>query len=42
MVKTLDCGIVLREFKIQSRYYVHFRKNTPGKCMTQIILPNII
>ena len=31
MVKALDCGIVVREFKSQSRYYVHFRTNIPGK-----------
>ena len=31
MVKAMDCGIVVREFVLQSRYYVHFRKNTPGK-----------
>ena len=27
MVKTLDSGIVVREFKLQSRYYVHFWAN---------------
>ena len=26
MVKALDCGIVVREFELQSRYYVHFRE----------------
>ena len=31
MVKAMDCGIVVREFVLQSRYYVHFRANTPGK-----------
>ena len=25
MVKAMDCGIVVREFVLQSRYYVHFR-----------------
>ena len=29
MVKTMDCGIVVSEFEFQSRYYVHFRTNTP-------------
>ena len=29
MVKALDCGIVVREFVLQSRYYVHFLANTP-------------
>ena len=31
MVKALECGIVVREFVLQSRYYVHFRANTLGK-----------
>ena len=34
MVKAMDCGIVVREFVLQSRYYVHFRANTLGKGMT--------
>ena len=25
MVKAMDCGIVVREFVLQSRYYIHFR-----------------
>ena len=28
IVKAMDCGIVVREFVLQSRYYVHFRVNT--------------
>ena len=39
MVKALDCGIVVREFVLQSRYYVHFRANTLGKGMSPLILP---
>ena len=39
MVKAMDCGIVGREFVLQSRYYVHFRANTLGKGMTPLILP---
>ena len=39
MVKSLDCGIVVREFVLQSRYYVHFRANTLGKGMNPLILP---
>ena len=39
MVKALDCGIVVREFILQSRYYVHFRANTLGKGMNPLILP---
>ena len=39
MVKAMDCGIVVREFVLQSRYYVHFRANTLGKDMNPLILP---
>ena len=39
MVKAMDCGIVVREFVIQSHYYVHFRANTLGKGMNPLILP---
>ena len=28
MVKAMDCGIVVSEFVLQSRYYDHFRANT--------------
>ena len=37
--KAMDCGIVVREFVLQSRYYVHFRANTLGKGMNPLILP---
>ena len=33
MVKTMDCGIVVSEFELQSRHYVYFRTNTLGKDM---------
>ena len=33
MAKAMDCGIVVREFVLQSRYYVHFQTNTLGKGM---------
>ena len=33
MVKAIDCGIVVSEFVLQSRYYVLFRANTLGKGM---------
>ena len=33
MVKAIDCGIVVSEFVLQSRYYAHFRTNTLGKGM---------
>ena len=39
MVKAMNCGIVVREFVLQSRYYVHFRANTFGKGMNPLILP---
>ena len=39
MVKAMDCGIVVREFVLQSRYYVHFRVNILGKGMNPLILP---
>ena len=39
MVKVMDCGIVEREFVLQSLYYVHFRANTLGKGMNPLILP---
>ena len=32
-VKVMDCGIVVSEFVLQSRYYVHFRANNLGKSM---------
>ena len=38
MVKAMDCGIVEREFVLQSRYYVHIRANTLGKGMNRLIL----
>ena len=41
MVKAVDCGIVVRKFVIQSRYYVHFQANTLGKGMNPLILPAI-
>ena len=39
MVKAMDCGIVVREFVLQSRYYVHFQANTIEKGMNPVILP---
>ena len=39
MVKAMDCGIVISEFVLQSRYYIHFRANTLGKGMNPLILP---
>ena len=39
MVKAMNCGIVVREFVLQSCDYVHFRANTLGKGMNPLILP---
>ena len=33
IVKAVDCGIVLSEFKLQSHCYIHFQTNTLGKGM---------
>ena len=41
MVKKLDCGIVVREFELQSHNYVHFRTNTPGKGVNPLILASV-
>ena len=41
MVKKMDRGIVVSEFVLQSRYYIHFRANTIGKGMNPIILPSM-
>ena len=38
MVKSMDCGIIVSEFELQSRYYVDFRANTLGKDMNPLIL----
>ena len=38
MVKGLDCEIVVCEFEIQLRYYLHFQTNTLGKDMSSLIL----
>ena len=39
IVKAMDSGIVVSEFVLQSRYYVHFRTNTIGKGTNHVILP---
>ena len=40
MVKAMNFGIVVREFVLQSRYYVHFRANTLGKGMNPSYSPS--
>ena len=37
MVYVLDCVIVVREFKLQLCYYIHFQTNTLGKGMNPLI-----
>ena len=39
MVKAMDCEVVVSEFVLQSRYYVHFWANTLAKGMNPLILP---
>ena len=39
MVKAMDYRIVVSEFVLQSRFYVHFRTNTLGEGMNPIIIP---
>ena len=39
VVKAMDYEIVVREFVLQLRYYVHFRANTLWKVMNSLILP---
>ena len=41
MVKAMNCGIVVSELVLQSRYYVHIRANTLGKGMNPRILPSV-
>ena len=40
IVKALASGIVVGEFELQSRYYVHFRTNTLRKGINPLILPS--
>ena len=37
VAKELDCDIVVSEFEIKSRYYVHFQTKTIGKGMNCLI-----
>ena len=39
VTNVLDCDIVVNEFKLQSRYYDHFRNNTPVNSMNLFIPP---
>ena len=37
MVKSLNCGIIVREFELYLSYNVHFRTNTLEKGMNPLI-----
>ena len=37
VANVLDCNIVVSEFELQSRYYVHFRTIVLGKVMNSLI-----
>ena len=39
IIKAMNCGIVVSEFVLQSRYYIHFWANTLGKGINPLILP---
>ena len=39
VANTLDCDIVVREFKLQLGYYIHFETNILGKGTNPHILP---
>ena len=39
MVDELDCGMVVSQFELQSRDYVHFRTDTLGKGMNPLNHP---
>ena len=41
MVKSLDCRIIVHEFELHSRYYVHFWTNIFRKSMNPFILPSM-
>ena len=42
MAKAMDFGIVVREFELQSCYYVNVRTNTLVKDMNHFILPAMV
>ena len=41
MAKAMDYGVIVSEFELQSRYYVHYWKNTLRKGMNLLILPGM-
>ena len=38
IIKAFDCRILISEYELQLRYYVHFRTNTLRKGMNPLIL----
>ena len=38
LVKAMNCGIIVSEFRHQSHDYIHFQTNTLGKGMNPLIL----
>ena len=42
MANVLDCDIVIREFELQTRHYVHLRTNTLGKGMSSPTMDPIV
>ena len=38
----LDSDIVVNEFKLHSRYYIHFKTNTFGKGLKPLIFPVVL
>ena len=39
VANVLNCNIVVSEFRLHSRYYIHFRSNTLGKRYEPIYYP---
>ena len=39
VVKALDCGIIVSEIELLSRYYIHFWTNTPVKAINPLFSP---
>ena len=42
MAKELDCSLKVSEFKLHSRYYIHFWTNTLGNSMNPLVLTTAI
>ena len=42
VVNVLDCNIVVHEFEIQLRYYIHFWTNTHGKGIGPLVVSQVL